>query len=101
MPGVVDDSNFHERIEANLRYNFVFLLSNSSFCMAHFIYIFQKRFFIFVLRIQNNSFDDNLPDHCNMKGGSRNRYPNGYSSGRNVVPLISLYGILIDRFHFY
>ncbi|CAL1287181.1 unnamed protein product [Larinioides sclopetarius] len=49
MPGVVNDNDFHDIIEANLR-------------------------------IQNNSFDDNLSDHSNMKGGSRNRYPNGYSS---------------------
>ncbi|GFT33418.1 epidermal growth factor receptor kinase substrate 8 [Nephila pilipes] len=32
------------------------------------------------LRIQNNSFDDSQSDHSNMKGGSRNRYPNGYGS---------------------
>ncbi|XP_055949243.1 epidermal growth factor receptor kinase substrate 8-like isoform X2 [Argiope bruennichi] len=49
MPGVVNDNDFHDAVEANLR-------------------------------IQNNSFDDNLSDHSNMKGGSRNRYPNGYGS---------------------
>ncbi|GIX97097.1 epidermal growth factor receptor kinase substrate 8 [Caerostris darwini] len=32
------------------------------------------------LRIQSTSFDENLSDQSNMKGGSRNRYPNGYGS---------------------
>ncbi|KAG8181094.1 hypothetical protein JTE90_016606 [Oedothorax gibbosus] len=32
------------------------------------------------LRIQDNSFHDNQLDQPSMKGGARNRYPNGYGS---------------------